>query len=130
MTWPVDGYGTDLTALPDLNFGTTTGPENLRHAILRRLTTPRGGLITDETYGLDVRAWQNEGMTEEQQFELVTLVAAECEKDPRVLSAVATWTTGDSTSGLLKVTLTTTDCPVPLTLPVSAVTLEVLNANP
>jgi phage baseplate assembly protein W len=122
----LNGFGVDITALPDLAFQTITGPENLVQAIARRLVTPRGGLFYDDQYGFDVRAYLNETLTDDVRFSLETLCAAECEKDERVESAEVTLQTVNLNSLRLEVSLETTGGPVRFILPVNAVSAEVL----
>nr|PZN59898.1 MAG: hypothetical protein DIU58_17125 [Sphaerobacter thermophilus] len=49
-------HGTDLAGITALDWTLSTvgGKRALAHAILRRLTTPRGGLFYDPTYGYNV----------------------------------------------------------------------------
>ena len=51
---PIDS----ATGLPDLDpyFRVVTGRTAVAQALLRRLVTPRGGLLGEPLYGLDVRA--------------------------------------------------------------------------
>lgn len=48
--------GTDIAGVYNLDYalGTVSGPRALAEAILRRLTTPRGGLFYDPSYGYDL----------------------------------------------------------------------------
>lgn len=122
-------FGTDLSALPDLSFGLKSGRDNLAEAIARRLITPLGGLFYDPSYGLDLRQYLNEAITDEVRYEIETLVAAECEKDERVLSAEATLIDTDLLRTLqLVIALETAEGPFRLILAVNAVSVEVLRA--
>lgn len=51
-----EGIGSDISGVMSLDFALTvsTGRRALAEAILRRLTTPRGGLFYDPAYGYSV----------------------------------------------------------------------------
>jgi len=124
-------FGTDLSALPDLSWTIKGGKNNLAEAIARRLITPLGGLFYDPTYGLDLRQYIGETLTDEVRYEIETLVAAECEKDERILSAVATIIEASPQlrSIQIELALETADEPYRLILSISDVTVEVLRAD-
>jgi hypothetical protein len=87
------GFGRDLSCVSDVTpdfaeVGPTTAL-GIAQAAVRRLTTPRGQLIDDENYGLDVRAFANRGMTELELRDLSGQVRVELAKDDRVESADA-----------------------------------------
>lgn len=122
-------FGTDLSALPDLSFDLKSGRDNLAEALARRLITPPGGLFYDPTYGLDLREYLNDAITDEVRYEIETLVAAECEKDERILAAEATLIdTGTPRMLQLAIALETAEGPFRLILVVDAVSVEVLRA--
>lgn len=62
------------------------GMDNLEAAILRRLQVPRGGLFYQPDYGLDIRLYLNEALTQKRLYELQALIEAEALKDARVLA--------------------------------------------
>jgi len=105
----MNGFGVDFSALPDLSFGLKTVLSNLQEALFRRLITPRGALVHQSDYGFDVRQYINEGLSLEVIYELETLVSYECEKDERVYQASAKLTLRDPVSGLLSITVETSD---------------------
>ncbi|AZF88274.1 hypothetical protein [Meiothermus phage MMP17] len=122
-------FGTDLSALPDLSFDLKSGRDNLAEALARRLITPPGGLFYDPTYGLNLREYLNDAITDEVRYEIETLVAAECEKDERILAAEATlMDTGMPRTVQLAIALETAEGPFRLILVVDAVSVEVLRA--
>lgn len=123
-------FGTDLSALPDLNFSIKSGNDNLAEAIARRLVTPRGGLFYDSSYGLDLRQYLNEALTDEVRYEIETLVAAECEKDERILSAMATLVDGSPQTREVQIAieLETSDAYFRLIVRISDLSVEVLRA--
>lgn len=86
----VDFMGRDWSVNPDLNWRVVTGYQNVGEAMIRRLSTPRGGLFYDPNYGTDLREWVNQGIRAKDVPRLAGLIAQECEKDDRVYSAVAT----------------------------------------
>lgn len=121
--------GTDLSAIPDLSWSLKSGLDNLAEAIARRFITPLGGLFYDPSYGLDLRQYLNEALTDEVRYEIETLVAAECEKDERILAAEATlMDTGMPRTVQLAISLETAEGPFRLILIVNAVNVEVLRA--
>lgn len=90
------GYGTDLSCVEDISVTLDevdpTSTRAIREALLRRLTTPRGGLQDDPDYGFDVRGLCNRGLTQSQMVDLSTQVRNEVTKDDRVDSATVTVT--------------------------------------
>lgn len=83
------GYGTDLRCSSDLTeqmeeiedpFSTLA----LAEAIVRRLDCPRGQLVDDPDYGLDLRSMCNRGMTADALRALGGQVRAELLKDDRI----------------------------------------------
>lgn len=121
--------GTDISSLPDLDFRIQSGYRNLAEAIARRLMTPRGGLFYDPTYGLDLRQYLNEAATDEVLYEIETLVAAECEKDPRILEAAVKASVTRPRTLTLNIELLTDSGPFKLVLAVNDVRVEVLYAE-
>lgn len=81
--------GTDLAS--NLQ-GYSRGWNALQKVLLRRLITRRGSLFYDADFGMDVRAWVNAGVTQQNLWELATLVKRELEKDERVDVATVTIT--------------------------------------
>jgi phage baseplate assembly protein W len=121
--------GIDYSALPDIAWQTKSGMENLAEALARRLQTPRGGLFYDPEYGLDVRDWLNETDSEEARFELATLASAECEGDPRVLSADVDVLVLGEDGITIAISGQSLEGPFSLILEANKVTVEVLNAD-
>ena len=75
---PNDPLGVDL-AWPgnDIDAGGAyvSGVAALTQALLRRLTTPRGGLFYDPNYGTDIRAWVGETTTPDRVSTLQQQIA-------------------------------------------------------
>lgn len=112
-------FGVDVrldfsSGLPDIDplFRTTTGPRLVLQAVACRLLTPRGALPRDPSYGLDIRSWLNAGFTEQRRFALLASVAAEVEKDERVLTSDVTVTQNRATEAVtIRVQCTTAEGP-------------------
>jgi hypothetical protein len=90
------GYGTDLACVSDLTPNLDEVDPNsvtaIGEAILRRWTCPRGRLLDDLDYGVDVRGFCNQGQTTAQLRELATKLAQEALKDDRVVDVQVTVT--------------------------------------
>lgn len=88
------GYGRDLDCIydvtPDLQEVDPFSETAVGQALIRRLITPRGGLIDDPDYGFDLRGLCNRGLTVAQLQQLQSQVQNECTKDDRVSSVIAT----------------------------------------
>lgn len=85
-------YGTDwsCTDALDPNGAEVSGRLCLAQALLRRLLTPRGGLITDPDYGYEIGAYLNDDLTAAQLASIAGNVDAELRKDPRVADSRTT----------------------------------------
>lgn len=126
-------FGTDI-ATPDAAdidpyFSTVTGWRCLAQAIGRRLTTPRGSLLDDPAYGFDLRTQLNASLTPPQLAALAGVVKREIEADERVESAEVA-VTFSASALTVRAVVTTGDGPFRLVLAVSAVTTEILAAEP
>jgi phage baseplate assembly protein W len=90
---PFDG-GDDVDCRGDhgKSLAIATGIRNLGNALARRLTTPRGALVSDAGYGTDIRRYLNGGLTAAQLARVKSEVAAEVSKDDRVQSPDVTVT--------------------------------------
>ena len=125
-------FGTDVSAFPSIGAKArmVSGVRNYLEALVRRWTTPRGALFYAPDYGRDLRAWLNKEDTAANRFSLAVEAAAEAEADPRTISADAEVVAVVPGSAYkLRVDLETTEGPLSLILAVSAVTVEVLNAD-
>jgi hypothetical protein len=85
------GYGTDLSCVTDLDpllvEVDPNSPAAIVEAVIRRFTTPRGSLIDDPDYGLDIRSVLNRGMTQRDLRALAGALRGEAQKDDRVALA-------------------------------------------
>lgn len=98
------GYGADLSCASDLTEQMASVDPLTRlavaEAIARRLTTPRGGVLDDPDYGLDLRAMCNRGMADDDVRTLAARVRSEVEKDDRVDAAAVVVTPSSDVSTL------------------------------
>jgi hypothetical protein len=78
---------TTLNGDLDPTFAVITGSQVLAEALFRRLTQPRGGLLSDPNYGIDVRDTLNGAYSEADIARLKSDIERECEKDERVVTA-------------------------------------------
>lgn len=78
------------------DFPEISGRSLLIEALLRRLVTPRGGLLGSPDYGTDVRDWVNDDNSVAGLARLGAAISAEIAKDERVRSATAVATFADS----------------------------------
>lgn len=95
------GYGTDIAWTSDLVEPMAdvdpTSTTAISQALLRRLDCPRGRLVDDLDYGLDLRSYCNRGTTTAELAAIAGAVRNELEKDDRVASASVA-VTGSATS--------------------------------
>lgn len=88
------GYGTDIVWTSDLvepmSDVDPTSTAAISQALIRRLDCPRGRLVDDADYGLDVRGYLNRGTTTAEINALAGAIRNEVEKDDRVVSATVT----------------------------------------
>lgn len=128
-------YGTATTCVSDLPSISVqvAGRRAVAEALVRRLTTPRGGLATIDPspeaaeYGFDIRQYVNAKIGPAEITAAEAAIANECAKDERVESCVATLTFVRETGKLtisLEVTLSTG--PFTLVLGVTELTVEIL----
>ena len=122
--------GTDVSTVPDLDgyFRLMTGLRVVGEALLRRLTTPPGGLFYDPDYGYDIRGLLNAPLTSADLARARIRIVAECQKDERVDTVEADLALNESTGRLtLSLLVATAAGPFKLTAAVSAVTVELLS---
>lgn len=85
------GYGSDLSCVTDVTEDMAEldpfSVQGIGEAAVRRLTTPRGALLDDPDYGLDVRAFANRATTLAELQELQGRCSLELAKDDRIESA-------------------------------------------
>jgi len=118
-------YGDDIGGVFDISADllVVRGRVALSHAIARRLTTPRGGLFYDLSYGHDVRQYVNAPSVQPGTIE--SQVSTECLKDERVLDATVS-VIGVGEELRIEVLLIDAQGPFRLTLKVTQLTVELL----
>lgn len=96
MTQPVSptDFGTTLSCTFDIDpMGqTVSGLTALAQALIRRITTPRGRLLSDPNYGYDIGGELEDDVTTQQVNAIGANVDAEFLKDQRVFSSVTSVT--------------------------------------
>lgn len=123
-------FGLDLSCVDDLlpTLGTVSGRRLLSEAVVRRITTPRGRLIDDPNFGIDIRLWLDDDVTPADIQRRIRAVDAEIERDERVVNSttqVVSFVNGDL---VLRIVLEPSDEPsFSLTLSVTALTVEILS---
>lgn len=84
-------WGTDLSCVTDLHPTLAEvdprSPRAITEAVTRRYLTPRGALLDDAGYGLDVRSHLNRGVTQRDLRAITGALGGEAQKDDRVTSA-------------------------------------------
>lgn len=130
-----DGLGLDVSTFPDLDplFKPIRGQRAVAEAVARRWLTPLGGLVYDENYGEDLRAYLNAGVEGPRLRALEAALTTQALADERVQAAtVALVPVGSAPAVSLRAsaTLTTSAGPFRLVLTVDqlAADLEILRA--
>lgn len=122
--------GIDLGCVSDLTatMSTVSGRRTLGEAIARRLQTPRGRLLKHQNYGFDLTGELGDDISPADFARIKDGVEAECAKEERVLSAVATLT---FVAGALTAVITVVDAagPFALVLAVSDVSVTLLSVS-
>ncbi len=125
-------FGTDISCVTDLaaDGHTVSGQRLVGEAVVRRWSTPRGGLLDDPDYGFSIIDYLNDDMSPADLAALQAGAEAEALKDTRVQSAsvVATLAKGTGTLQIVA-ELVTALGPFTLTVAVSAVTIDLLSVN-
>lgn len=124
-------FGTDLSCVSDLDpsGAVVTGRALLGEALARRLTTPRGRLIDDPNYGLDLTEYLNADLSQRDVGILGAQIKAECEKDERVVSADVTALVNINGKLTVTIIIDDGDGPFPLVLAVSDVSASILSVG-
>ena len=122
-------FGTDLSCTDDLDetMKEISGQDVLAQAIYRRLTTPRGQLIDDPDYGIDVRSFLSRGVDAGKLREIEGTIRQEVLKDERVANVTAKATIDYKTYSItVSLIVTTGDGPFRLVFSITADTIEFL----
>lgn len=133
MTTPLVSppLGRDVSATTHVHRGrVVSGARLIAEALFRRITTPRGRLLSDPNYGIDVFALLNAEMTPEYEATIPPRVRAECSKEPRVQDVKVTLVRVSGTVSReyeLTISGTTAEGPFELSLAVNDVNVRVLS---
>lgn len=125
-------YGEDFSCTTDLDttLSTVSGPMVVVEAVLRRWSTPTGGLLEDPNYGFDLSAYCNADVSPRDVAQLSSSLNAEAEKDERVLECLSTVSLGRDDVLSVTANLTLLDGEeFTLVLAVTAVTVELLRVE-
>lgn len=124
--------GTDVSMIDDVDpvWGIASGYANLARALLRRLSTDRGGLFYDPDYGYNVTDLLNAGMTPRQRAKAQQDITAEVRKDERVRSPRVVLTYNAAFQSLtIDVRCDTPAGPFSMVMAATALTVEILRVN-
>lgn len=123
-------YGTDISLLFDMDpMGMlVTGRTLLTQALIRRISTPRGRLLSNANYGYDVVGEVNDDIDPTSVPTIASNMDQEFMKDERVVSST---TTATLTNGVLytSTTIVDGDGPFSLVLSISNVTVQILQTG-
>lgn len=124
-------YGVDISA-PDGDldpyFRLVSGTELLQQALYRAVTTPSGSLFWAPDRGIDLASYLEDGLSTAEASRLGGLVAAQFERDERVLSASVEVTLSIETQSLrVSCEIDTADGPFDLVFSVTEAATRLLN---
>lgn len=122
-------FGSDLSCTDDLDdvAREISGQDVLAQAIYRRLTTPRGQLLDDPDYGIDVRSFLSRGIDAGKLREIEGTIRQEVLKDERVANVTAQASIDyRSYSMTVSLIVTTGEGPFRLVFDITADTVEFL----
>lgn len=127
-------YGIDMWCDSDISptLKDVTGARLMAQAMLRRISTAQGTLISDPLYGIDIRNALSDSMTQKDLLKLKAQLQAQWLKDERVISVdVDVRFSGSPASGKLTLTATGTGAegPFRLVLSVDKVSVEILSSE-
>lgn len=117
----------DLSCVDDIDaVGTeVSGYVAFAQSIARRVTTPRGSLLDDANYGIDIRDYLNAEMSTGDLQKIEATCRGEIVKDERVADCTVSASFANKVLTLY-ITVTGTTLDVAFTLNVSDVTIELL----
>jgi len=126
----MSNLGQDLSCIDDLlpSGLVVSGGRLIAEAAIRRLTTPRGALLEDPDYGLDIHDWINDGMTPLEFAARRADVEAELLKDARIAGADVSLQLVQGVA-ILAIALDTVVGNVSLVASVSAINVQLLSVQ-
>ncbi len=121
-------FGKSIAGPTDIpsQFYYATGLKNLGNHIARRLITPRGSMPWALNDGYDVRQLVNAEFTAQNRARAEAAIAAEVEKDDRVVACAATIARLSSEAIAVTLRVTTADGTFPLVVSVNSLTVSLL----
>ena len=124
-------YGTDLSDVTDLteDMAEVSGRLCMIQALARRIQTPRGTLIDDPNYGIDITDYLDADIADSSLSQVAGLVDAEFLKDERVIGSTTSVTSKNSVL-TIQSQLQDGAGPFKLVLSVDQVTIAILKVTP
>ena len=130
-------FGTDWSCVMDLDGAgrSISGITVVSQAVARRITTPRGWVIDDQNYGMNVGDYLSQGVSAQDMPRVQAEVYTEILKDERVLNVTVTAILESTKQGgpldRMKITIFGETAPGPFTLVLSvdAVTTTLLSST-
>ena len=125
-------YGSDIAlgvGSAPRNWGLVSDALNVLNALARRYRTTRGTLFYDLEYGYALTDLVGSDLSDAQIDQAENDIAAEAEKDARILSADADVVPNSNGTFLVTVTVTLKEGTFALVLSVSALTVEVVRID-
>ena len=124
-------YGTTLSCAFDLDAmgAQSSGLTALSDALVRRITTPRGRLLTDPNYGYDIQGELNDDVTTQQVGQIASNMDQEFLKDQRVFASSTTVALNADGSLDTSSSIQSALGPFSLVLAVSNVTVAIIQAQ-
>ena len=128
---PTD-FGTDVSTFVDGDldpfFRVISGKRVVAEAIVRRWTTPQGGLFFDENFGRDVRDLLGQATSPQTLFALKTALTLQAEEDERVREATVDVSLDPKTRRLvIRGEIETAEGPFTLVVAVTDLSVELLS---
>lgn len=126
-----NSFGSAWSCVEDLTMPSVmvTGFRVVAEAIVRRWTTPRGGLVDDPEYGYDLTDYIGDDLNPSDVAQVASFAAAEARKDERVQFAKVSITM--SLAGAMSVTasILTASGPFLLVLSIDQVSVSILQVT-
>jgi len=118
MDFGIDIYciNGDFQVLPTGDITLVSGKYCLIQDIINRLKTVKGSHFRHPDYGIDLYKYLKAQWSEETELEILTLIEAELEKDPRILEATAVREYIDMRTFVIKVIVETVEYDTPINL--------------
>jgi hypothetical protein len=131
MTAVAPDFGLDVWCTDDLDptAREVNGIEALMQAQLRRLDTPREGLVDDDDYGYPLIQLVSKGMTKDELAAVPANISAEFTKDQRISSVVTTVVLSTDSTLRLRFRVNSTFGPFSSTVEIGGALAVILNVQ-